>query len=75
MFRQQPTTETNLGLRKNCLESMLIKVAKQSQPLVENQTAATSFNSAALDLPNGRQAFGSLHQGKEHKPAAGDKKK
>jgi hypothetical protein len=54
---------------------MLIKVAKQSQPLVENQTAATSFNSAALDLPNGRQAFGSLHQGKEHKPAAGDKKK
>jgi hypothetical protein len=29
--------------------------------------------SAALDLPNGRQAFGSLHQGKEHKPAAGER--
>jgi hypothetical protein len=31
--------------------------------------------SAALDLPNGRQAFVSFHQGKENKPAAGDKKK
>jgi hypothetical protein len=34
-----------------------------------------AFFSAALDLPNGRQAFGSFHQGKENKPAAGDKKK
>jgi hypothetical protein len=34
-----------------------------------------AFFSAALDLPNGRQAFVSFHQGKENKPAAGDKKR
>jgi hypothetical protein len=28
--------------------------------------------SAALDLPNGRQDFGSFFQEKEQKPAAGD---
>jgi hypothetical protein len=31
--------------------------------------------SAALDLPNGRQAFVSFFQGKENKPAAGDREK
>jgi hypothetical protein len=34
-----------------------------------------AFFSAALDLPNGRQAFASFYQEKDEKPAVGDREK